>query len=49
MAGSAAVIPVRERPRQGPTRIQRLQMRHGVSQVSHGRRLTLGIIFHDAR
>lgn len=47
--GGAAVIPVRERPRQGKRGFHRVQMRHGVSVVSHGQRTTLGIIFHDAR
>lgn len=46
--GGAAIIPVRERPRQGKLRVHRVQMRHGVGQVRRGKRLTLGLIFHDA-
>lgn len=46
--GGAAIVPVRERPRQGKLRVHRVQMRHGVGQVRRGNRLTLGLIFHDA-
>ena len=46
--GAAAVIPVRERPRQGTRGWHRVQMRHGVSRVLSGSRTTLGLIFHDA-
>ena len=48
-AGGASIVPVRERPRQGATRIHRVQMRHGVGRVKRGSRMTLGIIFHDAQ
>ena len=47
--GDAAIIPVRERPRQGKQGFHRVQMRHGVSEVRSGERKTLGIIFHDAK
>ncbi len=47
--GDAAIIPVRERPRQGKQGFHRVQMRHGVSEVRSGIRRTLGIIFHDAK
>lgn len=47
--GAAAVIPVRERPRRGSRGDHRVQMRHGVSRITAGRRTTLGLIFHDAR
>lgn len=47
--GGAAIIPVRERPRQGVRGYHRCQMRHGVSRVTRGERLTLGLIFHDAQ
>lgn len=47
--GDAAIIPVRERPRQGKQRFYRVQIRHGVSEVRSGQRRTLGIIFHDAK
>ena len=46
--GDAAVIPVRERPREGRRGYHRVQMRHGVARINSGERLTLGIIFHDA-
>ncbi len=47
--GSAAIIPVRERPRRGTRGFHRTQMRHGVSKLTRGERTTLGLIFHDAR
>ena len=47
--GDAVVFPVRERPVQGARGWHRRAMRHGVSRVRSGLRLTLGIIFHDAR
>ncbi|MGI9203144.1 MAG: 2OG-Fe(II) oxygenase [Woeseiaceae bacterium] len=47
--GDIAIIPVRERPRQGTRGFHRVQMRHGVSVLRRGHRATLGIIFHDAR
>lgn len=47
--GSAAIVPVRERPRRGSRGDHRVQMRHGVSRVTRGQRTTLGLIFHDAR
>lgn len=47
--GAAAIVPVRERPRRGVRGYHRCQMRHGVSRINSGRRLTLGLIFHDAR
>lgn len=46
--GAAAVIPVRERPRQGARGYHRAPVRHGVGKVTAGRRYTLGVIFHDA-
>lgn len=46
--GAAAIIPVRERPRKGSRGFHRAQWRHGVSDVTTGERLTLGLIFHDA-
>ena len=46
--GSAAIIPVRERPRQGVRGYHKAAMRHGVSEVKTGCRQTLGLIFHDA-
>ncbi len=47
--GEAIVFPNRERPVEGSRGTYRTQMRHGVSRVRSGRRLTLGIIFHDSR
>lgn len=46
--GAIALIPVKERPVQGPRGIARVQVRHGVSRVHVGQRRTLGLVFHDA-
>ncbi|MDX1481425.1 MAG: 2OG-Fe(II) oxygenase [Woeseiaceae bacterium] len=46
--GCAAIIPVRERPREGRRGWYRTQLRHGVSRLRRGERFTLGLIFHDA-
>lgn len=46
--GAITILPVRDRPRQGPRGAYRAQLRHGVSSIEHGERRTLGIIFHDA-
>lgn len=47
--GDGVVFPVRERPVEGKRGFHRVRLRHGVSRVRAGQRLTLGIIFHDAR
>jgi hypothetical protein len=46
--GEALVFPNRERPVRGSRGCYRVQVRHGVSRLHSGTRLTLGIIFHDA-
>jgi hypothetical protein len=46
--GDAVVFPVIVRPRPGTRGYYRVNMRHGVSRVRSGQRLTAGIIFHDA-
>ena len=46
--GAAAIFPVRDRPGRGKRGFHRLRMRHGVSSITRGSRLTLGLIFHDA-
>jgi uncharacterized protein len=46
--GDAAVFAVRHRPVRGTRGTYRVNLRHGVSRVRSGRRLTLGVIFHDA-
>src|SRR6266850_2620222 len=46
--GDAVMFPVRHRPVQGTRGIYRVNMRHGVSRIRSGHRMTLGIIFHDA-
>jgi hypothetical protein len=47
--GDAVVFPVRHRPVQGARGVYRVNLRHGVSRLRAGRRLALGIIFHDAQ
>jgi uncharacterized protein len=46
--GDGVVFAVRERPVRGARGFARAVMRHGVSRVHAGRRMTLGLIFHDA-
>jgi hypothetical protein len=46
--GDAVVFAVKHRPVEGARRPYRVTLRHGVSRVHSGRRLTAGIIFHDA-
>ena len=46
--GDAVVFAVNYRPVAGTRGDYRTAMRHGVSRVRRGRRLTLGLIFHDA-
>ena len=46
--GDAVLFPVNHRPVAGARGFYRVTMRHGVSRVHSGSRLTLGVIFHDA-
>ena len=47
--GEGVVFAVDRRPVRGKRGAYQVRMRHGVSRVRSGRRLTLGIIFHDAK
>jgi uncharacterized protein len=47
--GEAVIFATRYRPVQGTRGFYRANMRHGVSRLLSGERMTLGIIFHDAR
>ena len=46
--GDAAIFAVSHRPVQGSRGIYRVNMRHGVSRIRRGTRITAGLIFHDA-
>lgn len=46
--GDAVAFAVSQRPVKGVRGTYRATMRHGVATVSAGRRMTLGVIFHDA-
>lgn len=47
--GHGVVFPNDRRPVQGRRGVHHVTHRHGASEVHSGRRLALGIIFHDAR
>lgn len=47
--GDAVCFAVHDRPVRGTRGDYRIKMRHGVSRIRRGERLTLGIILHDAR
>jgi hypothetical protein len=47
--GHGVVFTTRSRPAEGTRGPYRVAMRHGVSTVTRGQRLTLGIIFHEAK
>jgi uncharacterized protein len=47
--GDACLFAVNHHPAKGVRGYYRAGMRHGVSQVRSGHRMTLGVIFHDAR
>ncbi|NNF78588.1 MAG: 2OG-Fe(II) oxygenase [Rhizobiales bacterium] len=47
--GCAVAFAVNERPKLGTRGYYRVKQRHGVSRLRAGNRLTLGIIFHDAK
>ncbi|MEX0644820.1 MAG: 2OG-Fe(II) oxygenase [Parvularculaceae bacterium] len=46
--GDAVAFAVNDRPVRGARGLYRAKMRHGVSTITKGARLTLGVIFHDA-
>ena len=47
--GDIIIFATNFRPVRGKTAYYRARMRHGVSEVKSGQRMTLGIIFHDAK
>jgi len=47
--GEGVIFPVHHRPMTGTRGSYRVTMRHGVSRLRSGHRMTLGIIFHDAK
>jgi hypothetical protein len=47
--GDAVIFAVHHRPVRGTRGTYRVNMRHGVSRLRSGHRLTLGVIFHDAK
>ena len=49
LKGDAVAFAVNERPVAGAKGVYKAQMRHGVSTIRSGRRMTLGVIFHDAK
>jgi uncharacterized protein len=47
--GEAIVFATNERPISGSRGYYRVAMRHGISRLHRGRRVSLGVIFHDAK
>jgi uncharacterized protein len=47
--GHGVIFTTRARPVTGTRGSYRVQMRHGTSTLTRGTRLTLGVIFHDAK
>lgn len=47
--GDLLVFTTNFRPVQGSRGYHKVNMRHGVSEITEGQRYTLGIIFHDAQ
>ncbi|HYZ49122.1 MAG TPA: 2OG-Fe(II) oxygenase, partial [Sphingomonas sp.] len=47
--GQAVLFANSERPVPGARGFYRVKLRHGVSRVTSGHRMTLGLIFHDSR
>jgi len=47
--GEAVIFPTRYRPVAGTRGHYRASMRHGVSRLRSGERMSLGVIFHDAK
>jgi uncharacterized protein len=46
--GEAVIFAVHHRPVPGARGVYRASLRHGVSRLRSGERVTLGVIFHDA-
>ncbi len=46
--GDALIFATNFKPVKGTKGYYRVNMKHGVSEVKHGERYTLGVIFHDA-
>jgi hypothetical protein len=47
--GELLIFTTRERPVAGSRGYYRANMRHGVSTVAAGERVSLGLIFHEAK
>jgi hypothetical protein len=47
--GTAVIFATHHRPVRGARGAYRTTMRHGVSRITRGERITLGVIFHDAK